>query len=68
MDGKRQFLRARRTADGIELVAGPGSHLVAAMAWADVLIDIPAAVTELGAGRSRRRRPALDFLDLIHSI
>jgi molybdopterin molybdotransferase len=50
VDGKRQFLRARRTADGIELVAGPGSHLVAAMAWADVLIDVPAAVTELGAG------------------
>jgi len=50
IDGKRQFLRARRTADGIELVAGPGSHLVAAMAWADVMIDVPAAVTELGAG------------------
>ncbi|MDV7352556.1 molybdopterin molybdotransferase MoeA [Rhodococcus oxybenzonivorans] len=49
--GKRQFLRARRTDTGVELVAGPGSHLVAAMAWADVLVDVPADVTALDAGQ-----------------
>lgn len=49
--GRRQFLRARRTGDDlVELVAGPGSHLVAALAAADVLIDVPAAVTTLPAG------------------
>ncbi|MEV0946145.1 gephyrin-like molybdotransferase Glp [Rhodococcus sp. NPDC049939] len=49
--GKRQFLRARRTDSGVELVSGPGSHLVAAMAWADVLVDVPPDVTTLDAGQ-----------------
>ncbi|WP_072690903.1 molybdopterin molybdotransferase MoeA [Rhodococcus marinonascens] len=49
--GKRQFLRARRTDAGVELVSGPGSHLVAAMAWADVLVDVPANLTTLDAGQ-----------------
>lgn len=50
--GKRQMLRARRREDGtVELVAGPGSHLVAALAWADVLIDIPSETTDLEAGQ-----------------
>jgi molybdopterin molybdotransferase len=49
--GRRQFLRARLTDDGgVETVAGPGSHLVAALAAADVLIDVPAEVTTLPAG------------------
>jgi molybdopterin molybdotransferase len=49
--GRRQFLRGRRTADGgVETVAGPGSHLVAALAAADMLIDVPAEVTALPAG------------------
>lgn len=48
--GRRQLLRGRVTADGVETVAGPGSHLVAALAAADVLIDVPAEVTALEAG------------------
>ncbi|MEV0299392.1 gephyrin-like molybdotransferase Glp [Nocardia sp. NPDC050710] len=48
--GRRQFLRGRVTGSGVESVSGPGSHLVAGMAWADVLIDIPADTTELPAG------------------
>lgn len=49
--GRRQFLRGRRTADGgVETVAGAGSHLVAALAAADVLIDVPAEVAALPAG------------------
>ncbi|WP_349897082.1 molybdopterin molybdotransferase MoeA [Parafrigoribacterium soli] len=53
--GKRQFLRGRLGAgDSVELVSGPSSHLVAAMARADVLVDIPAEVTELGAGETVR--------------
>jgi molybdopterin molybdotransferase len=48
--GRRQFLRGRLEPDGVVLVSGPGSHLVAAMAHADVLIDIPPEVTELAAG------------------
>jgi molybdopterin molybdotransferase len=51
MAGKRQFLRGR-TVDGgrVELVAGPGSHLVASLAASDVLIDVPEGTTELKAG------------------
>ena len=36
--------------DRVEPIAGPGSHLVAAMAAADVLIDIPDDVMALDAG------------------
>ncbi|MFF0816416.1 gephyrin-like molybdotransferase Glp [Rhodococcus sp. NPDC003318] len=48
--GKRQFLRGRRVPGGVTLEAGPGSHLVAALARADVLIDIPEDVTTMQAG------------------
>ncbi|MGV9613012.1 molybdopterin molybdotransferase MoeA [Nocardia xishanensis] len=54
--GRRQFLRGRLTEDGVEPVAGAGSHLIAGMAWADVLIDIPAETTELAAGAPVRVR------------
>ena len=52
--GRRQFLRGRVTDAGVESVSGQGSHLVAAMAWADVLIDIAAETTELPAGATVR--------------
>lgn len=49
--GRRQFLRGSVTTDdGVQTVAGPGSHLVAALAAADVVIDVPAEVTTLPAG------------------
>lgn len=58
-EGRRQFLRGRLVRKGtrphaVEVVSGPGSHLVASMAAADVLIDIPAAVTELPSGATVR--------------
>ncbi|MEV6321152.1 gephyrin-like molybdotransferase Glp [Nocardia sp. NPDC051787] len=62
-EGKRQFLRGKlvrarsgesrplhRYPKAVEVVSGPGSHLVAGMAWADVLVDVPAEVTTLPAG------------------
>ncbi len=49
--GRRQFLRGRRAGDGrVEVVGGPGSHLVAALAASDVLIVVPEAVETLDAG------------------
>ncbi|HEY0260560.1 MAG TPA: gephyrin-like molybdotransferase Glp [Lacisediminihabitans sp.] len=49
--GKRQFLRGRLVDDGrVEVVSGPGSHLVAGLAASDVLIDIPADTTSLREG------------------
>jgi len=49
--GRRQFLRGRRTDDGrAEVVGGPGSHLVAALAASDLLIVVPEDVTSLDAG------------------
>ena len=51
--GKRQYLRGRRLPDGtVETVAGPGSHLVAALAASDVLLIVPEDVTEMAAGES----------------
>ncbi len=51
--GKRQFLRGITDDDGtVALVAGPSSHLVAAMARADALIDIPRETTRLEAGEN----------------
>jgi molybdopterin molybdotransferase len=49
--GKRQFLRGRTIESGlVEQVSGPGSHLVAALAAADVLIVVPENVVEIEAG------------------
>ena len=53
--GRVQYLRAALGADSSGLptadpVSGPGSHLVASMARADVLVEIPADVTSLAAG------------------
>ncbi len=56
--GKRQFLRGRALpgdpgAPGlVEIVAGPGSHLVAGLAASDLLVVIPEEVTSLAAGES----------------
>jgi molybdopterin molybdotransferase len=53
VDGRRQFLRGRALPDGrVETLGGPSSHLVAALAAADVLLDIPEDVSELPAGAS----------------
>jgi molybdopterin molybdotransferase len=58
--GRRQLLRGRwvdgdgrapgAVAPRVAVVGGPGSHLVASMAAADVLIDVPALATTLGPG------------------
>lgn len=49
--GRRRFLRARRTALGeVEPVGGTGSHLIAAMAAADLLIDVRGDSGALVAG------------------
>ncbi|MFD4182006.1 gephyrin-like molybdotransferase Glp [Rhodococcus sp. NPDC058514] len=55
--GKHQFLRGRRVDGGVALESGPGSHLVAALARADVLIDIPENVTTMKAGDNVRVWP-----------
>jgi molybdopterin molybdotransferase len=49
--GRRQLLRGRRVdADRVATVAGPGSHLVAALAASDLIIDIPDEVVDLAEG------------------
>jgi len=49
--GKRQFLRARRLADGtVATVSGPGSHLVAGLAASDLLIDVPTDTLTIDEG------------------
>jgi molybdopterin molybdotransferase len=51
--GKRQYLRGRRRDDGsVETVSGAGSHLVAGLAAAEVLMIIPEDVTALAAGET----------------
>ncbi|MEO7123645.1 MAG: gephyrin-like molybdotransferase Glp [Lacisediminihabitans sp.] len=55
ISGKRQFRRGRLgEGNTVELVSGPSSHLVAAMARADVLVDIPAEVGAMSAGETVR--------------
>lgn len=49
--GKRQYLRGRVLPDDrVEPVAGPGSHLVVALASSDVLIVVPTDTTALAEG------------------
>lgn len=49
--GRRQFLRGTRIdPDRVATVSGPGSHLVAALAASDVIIDVPADVVDLAEG------------------
>ncbi|WP_158863309.1 molybdopterin molybdotransferase MoeA [Leifsonia sp. AG29] len=49
--GRRQFLRGRLVGTGEAApVSGSGSHLVAGMARADVLIDLPAEAEDVAAG------------------
>ncbi|MGT2425108.1 molybdopterin molybdotransferase MoeA [Amnibacterium kyonggiense] len=48
--GKRQWLRGVVKAGSVYPVGGAGSHLVVAMAGADVLIDVPADADFVGAG------------------
>jgi molybdopterin molybdotransferase len=48
--GKRQWLRGVVKDGTVYPVGGPGSHLVVAMAGADVLIDVPAEEDFVGAG------------------
>ncbi|TAL45359.1 MAG: molybdopterin molybdenumtransferase MoeA [Salinibacterium sp.] len=49
--GKRQFLRGRRVEPGrVDVVSGPGSHLVAGLAASDCLIVIGEELSELKAG------------------
>jgi molybdopterin molybdotransferase len=43
-------VREDGTAARVAVVGGPGSHLVASMAAADVLIDVPPAATTLEPG------------------
>lgn len=47
---RRQFLRGLVSDGVVDIVSGPGSHLVAGMALADVLIDVPAETTHVPAG------------------
>ncbi|NMN99612.1 molybdopterin molybdotransferase MoeA [Gordonia sp. TBRC 11910] len=50
--GRTQFLRGFLRADGVvEVVGGPGSHLVATAANANVLIEIDSAAVHLAAGQ-----------------
>ena len=49
-NGKRQWLRGVVKGGSVHPVGGPGSHLVVAMAGADVLIDVPADTDFVGAG------------------
>ncbi len=51
--GRRQFLRGKRLeGNRVTTVSGPGSHLVAALAASDLIIDVPEDVVELAAGDS----------------
>lgn len=47
---KHQIRRARFSAGSVELVGGPGSHLLHAMAQANALVHLPVGLADVGAG------------------
>lgn len=48
--GRTQFLRGAYADGMVSQVRGPGSHLIGALAMANVLVEIPAEATALAAG------------------
>jgi molybdopterin molybdotransferase len=48
--GRRQFLRGSYAAGTVRPVGGASSHLIAALAQADALVEIPEATTEVRPG------------------
>jgi molybdopterin molybdotransferase len=48
--GKRQYRRGRLDGHTVTPVGGPGSHLLAAFAAADCLIEVPEDVTDAPPG------------------
>ncbi|MDY0012276.1 MAG: molybdopterin molybdotransferase MoeA [Rhodocyclaceae bacterium] len=61
-DQRREFLRARRTADGgVELFPNQGPHVLTSTGWADGLVDAPAGVP-IGRGEAVRFLPFSELL------
>lgn len=59
---KAQFRRGHRRTDGqVDIIGASTSHLIAALAHADVLVEIPAGIDHLDAGADVTLTPLSDF-------
>lgn len=60
--GRREFLRARLTADGAaEVFASEGSGRISGLSWADGLVELPDAAMEVRTGTPVRYIPYASF-------
>ena len=60
--GRREYLRARLTADGAAAVfRSEGSGLISGLAWADGLVELPDAAIDVTPGTPVRYIPYTAF-------
>jgi molybdopterin molybdotransferase len=62
--GRREFLRARITAHGVEAYGSEGSGRVSGLSWADALIDLPEDALDVQHGDVVRVLPYAALLNL----
>ena len=60
--GRREYLRARRTADGaVEVFPSEGSGRISGLSWAEGLVELPDGAIDVGTGTPVRFIPYADF-------
>jgi molybdopterin molybdotransferase len=50
--GRREYLRARRQGEAIEIFASEGSGRISGLSWADGLVELPDEALEITPGIS----------------
>jgi len=61
--GRREFLRARPTAEGsVEVFRSEGSGLIGGLSWAEGLVDLPEPAAEIAPGTPVQYLPFASFL------
>ncbi len=59
--GRREYLRARATADGIEVFASEGSGRISGLSWATGLVELPDEACSIAPGDPVRFLPFASF-------
>ncbi len=59
--GRREYLRARPGADGVETFVSEGSGLISGLAWADGLVELPDPAMTIARGDPVRYLPFAGF-------